>query len=591
MSADVIPLRRRDEERPVRPEWTGSVGRRRFKDRVSSGRSEAADGASGESGGESTPAVPEGSGDGSVLEKTQVMKRRRLPALPSGVGAATLAVPKRCACCFGRGVKAGGDALGAWWSEPGKRVDHAKKTLWWVVGGWVVCYLTAPFGIITLAAVGTVAAFVAGRKKPSSDQSSGGTSDAAGGGSVGSPATEPVSSPQEGDSSGVGAVSAQVRRESGAGGRVVPVGPPSTSPLVGRVDPVDVWSDPVRWGLDRFGAPVETILPGNPGLLTGGVSGSGKSVASHQMLCHVALDPHAQLWLVDGKAVELIHYKDIAHAYIDEPDLDAFAGLIDELDAEMRRRKKTIAGRSVKVTGRNWRSYDAPFILLHIDEIQLFTLQGREGQKLAQRLAMVASQCRAFGIAVSVATQRPEDSVVPPLLCNNLVLKLALRTEDASQSNTILGNGMAGRGYRSDWFTADQKGATYYRGEVGDPFALTTGYLQIPDEDEGGPDHVRDIVKVATELRREAGTLPESVEDADEGSETELLAVVEAAIMAMDAARVDRMSRVGLADAMGWGDDDALRDALTAAGVCSPHPMDGVSGRGWYRRDLDAVMK
>jgi len=513
-------------------------------------------------------------------------KKRTLPTLPSGVGGVVLAAPKACVCCVGRGIKAGGDTWGEWVREKGHRFERAKKTFWWAAGGIVVCSLFAPYGIMAVATVGLIAAVVAGRKVAASPTSPSPDASA-------SPMEEPrppAPPLSEAPASPMGATppppASTAPPPVPQSGRVA-VGPPSTSPLVGRTTAVDVWTEAVRWGIDPLGAPVETVLPGNPGLLTGGVSGSGKSVASHQMLCHVALDPHARMWLIDGKMVELVHYQGIAHEYLDEPDLEAFTELVNELDAEMQRRKRAIAGKAVKITGKNWRLYDAPFIMVHIDEAQLYTLQGKEGQRLAQRLALLASQCRALGIFVSVATQRPEDSVVPPLLCNNLVLKLALRSEDASQSNTILGNGMAGRGFRSDRFTADQKGAAYYRGEVGDPIALTTGFLRIPDEDEGGPDHVRDIVKVATELRREAGTLPD--EDGRPSRE-ERLEVVSDALEAIDAAGVDRMSRVRLAEAMGW-DGDELRTALTTAGVCSPHPMDGVSGRGWYRADLEAVMR
>lgn len=536
-----------------------------------------------------------------VPEPALITGKKRLPALPSGVGGVVVAAPKACLCCIGRGIKAGGDAWGEWVKAPGKRVERAKKTLWWVLGGGVVCALFAPFGIIALATVGLAAAAVAGRKTTPASTSVASRKEAAAAPappSVGTPASLAPhpggmdASPVEAEAPPIPPTPAPTMDTPTAApvprsGRVA-VGPPSTSPLVGRTHPVNVWTEAVRWGLDPYGAPVETVLPGNPGLLTGGVSGSGKSVASHQMLCHVALDPHAQLWLVDGKMLELVHYEGIAHRHLGGPDLEAFSEMINDLDAEIQRRTRAIAGKTVKITGRNWEQYDAPFILFHVDEIQLFTLQGKEGQKLAQRLALLASVCRALGVFISVATQRPEDSVTPPLLCNNLVLKLALRTEDASQSNTVLGNGMAGRGYRSDRFTADQKGAAYYRGEVGDPFPLTTGFLRIPDEDEGGPDHVRDIVRVATELRREAGTLP----PAEEGpSREERLEVVADALAAMEEAGVDRMSRVRLAEAMGWDDDDALRVELTAAGVCAPHSLAGVSGRGWYRKDLEAAMR
>ncbi|KOX10108.1 FtsK/SpoIIIE domain-containing protein [Nocardiopsis sp. NRRL B-16309] len=523
-------------------------------------------------------------------------RRRKLPTLPAGVGGVVLAAPKNCVCRIGRGTKKGGDTWGHWVREKGHRVERAKKTLWWAAGTLVVLAWTAPFGIIAAAVVGLTAAVVAGA--PAKTKKSAAASPVEAGGGVAPPApvdgtstveagasmpTESVEAPTP----PTDATTVPVQAPSVPRGGRVPVGPPSTSPLVGRTTAVDVWTEPVRWGIDAYGAPVETVLPGNPGLLTGGVSGSGKSVASHQMLCHVALDPHAQLWLVDGKMLELVHYEDIAHRRLGGPDLDAFGEMVDDLDAEIQRRTRAIAGKTVKITGRNWQQYDAPFILLHVDEIQLFTLQGKEGKELAQRLALLASVCRALGVFISVATQRPEDSVVPPLLCNNLVLKLGMRTEDAAQSNTVLGNGMAGRGYRSDRFTGDQKGAAYFRGEVGDPTALTTGFLRIPDEDEGGPDHVRDIVAHATELRREAETLP--VAD-NRPPRADRLEVASDALDAMEEAGVDRMSRVDLAAAMGW-DEEELRSALTRAGVCSPHPLAGVSGRGWYRKDLAALMR
>lgn len=157
--AQVIPLRpRRDaEDRPIRPEWTGRAGRRRA-DRPTVGAS------GGPAARPDTPTDhPTPDPD---LEKTQVIRRRRLPTLPSGIGAATLAVPARCACCVGRGIKAGGDRFGEWASEKGHKAERAKKTLWWVVGGVAVLYVTAPYGLLCLLTVGAIAAVVAGRRVP-----------------------------------------------------------------------------------------------------------------------------------------------------------------------------------------------------------------------------------------------------------------------------------------------------------------------------------------------------------------------------------------------------------------------------------------
>ncbi|WP_160051130.1 FtsK/SpoIIIE domain-containing protein [Nocardiopsis sp. FR26] len=546
------------------------------------------------------------------MEKTQVIRRRRLPTLPSGVGAATLAVPKACACCLGRGIKAGGDRWQAWVSEKGHQVERWKKTGGWVIGGIVVCLLTRPFGIIALAMVGAVAAAVAGSKVPPGEAgrrervSDGAPDESADRSALavpvqsGTAGADPVERPGSVPAVRSDGPAAKTRPIGPVTGPAltgpVPVGPPSTSPLVGRTDPVDVWTDPVRWGLDAYGRPLETVLPGNPGILIGGVSGSGKTVATHQMLCTVALDPNAQLWLVDGKMIELIHYQDIAHAYLGEPDVDAFAKLVAKLEAEKERRKKAIAGKAVKITAANWRTYDAPFTLFHIDEIQIYSMQSKEGEKLVDKLGLLATQCRAFGIFVSIATQRPEDRVVPPFLCTNLTLKLAMRCEDAAQSNTVLGNGMAGKGYRADGFTPDQRGAAYYRGEVGYPLPLTAGYLHIPDEGEDGPDHVRDIVRVAIQLRRAAGTLPGGLGPAEPLKEAAVRASkvsLLGAVLEVLGEGEDRVERDTLAARLGYEVED-LKARLKAAGAGAPRSMriDGdPNARGWYRRDLEEALE
>lgn len=374
-------------------------------------------------------------------------------------------------------------------------------------------------------------------------------------------------------------------RQRGAPHAVIPIGPPTTSPLVGQTRPLNLWRDPVVWGVDATGAPVASVLPGQPGLLIGGVSGSGKSVAAHNVLCAAALDPHVQLWLVDGKRVELTYYRGIAHRYLGEPDVAAFSALVQELVDEKNRRLQAIEGRAVKLTAENWRRFGMPPIILHIDEMQIYTLQGRAGQDAATQLALLASQCRAVGIFVSVATQRPTAQVVPPLLANNLTLKLALRCEDASQSNTVLGDGMAGRGYRADRFTADQHGAAYYRGEVGLPVALRTSYLHIPDEGEDGEDHVRAIIRRAAGWRRDAGTLPAR------NAPVRDTRIVRAALAALDRLGTDRATREVLARELDMS-DDALRGALRRAGVCAPRTIrcGDVTGRGWHRRDLEAAL-
>jgi len=285
-------------------------------------------------------------------------------------------------------------------------------------------------------------------------------------------------------------------------------GPPIMSPLIGRTTPVDVWREKIFMGTSVYGDPVTFTPINKAGMLTGGESGSGKSVADDQMLCAVALDPHAQLWLVDAKMVELEAYRPVAHEYLGEPDRDAYKAMVQKLTDEKDRRLRAMAQAGVtRITGDNWRRFDAPFILFHTDEIQMFIVGEKQGE-VSQPLGKLASQCRAVGIFVSLATQYPKAEVVPTFVRENMTLRLGLRCSGVTASNVILGDGMAGRGFNAGAFTDEQKGAAWLKGEKGDPLQLRTGYLEKPDEGEPGAHHVRDIIAVGTELRAAAGTLP-----------------------------------------------------------------------------------
>jgi hypothetical protein len=285
-------------------------------------------------------------------------------------------------------------------------------------------------------------------------------------------------------------------------------GPPIMSPLIGREEPFDVWSERIFLGTSTAGDPVDFTPVNKAGMLTGGESGSGKSVADDQVLCAVALDPHAQAWLVDAKMVELEAYRPIAHEYLGEPDREAFKAIVQRLTDEKDRRLREMAKAGVnRITGKNWRRFNAPFILFHVDEIQMFIVGEKRGE-VSEPLGKLASQCRAVGIFVSLATQYPKAEVVPTFVRENMTLRLGMRCSGVTASNVILGDGMAGKGFNAGLFTDEQKGAAYLKGERGDPVQLRTGYLEKPDEGEAGAHHVRDILAVAYRLRAEAGTLP-----------------------------------------------------------------------------------
>lgn len=305
-------------------------------------------------------------------------------------------------------------------------------------------------------------------------------------------------------------------------------GPPIMSPLIGRETAFDVWTERIYMGRSPRGQVVD-FSPVGKAMLTGGEPGSGKSVADDQVLCAVALDPHTRIVLADAKRVELAVYKRIATEYLTKPDPDLYLAMIEALIVEMDRRYEVMEDAGVvKITAKNWKRLGCPFTLFHTDEVQFFTtskLGGKDGP-ITVGLADMVGRGRAAGMFTSIATQRPAAEVVPTRLRDIMTTKLAMMCSTNAASDTILGQGMASKGYSGFQFDKDHKGAGWLYAEGSSPVQIRTGYLHKPDEGEAGDDDVRNIVDVAYRLRSAAGTLPYSESNPDVVLVTALLEIV-----------------------------------------------------------------
>ncbi|ETK36098.1 FtsK/SpoIIIE domain-containing protein [Microbispora sp. ATCC PTA-5024] len=278
-------------------------------------------------------------------------------------------------------------------------------------------------------------------------------------------------------------------------------GDPVPSPLVPRADPFDIWREKVHVGLDARGRAVKFSLI-ERSLLVGGEAGSGKSSADHNVLGAVALDPHARMWLIDGKGgADLLDYEQIAHRFLAEPDPKACYDVALELQEVMEDRYRGLkrAGQR-KVTAENWEDLGMPLEFLHIDEIQRFTTDDEFGKKIVKVLWDLVSRGRASGIVLSAATQRPAAEVVPTLLRDILSIRWALRCTTPQASDTILGQGWAGRGYNASTIDSTQRGAGLLLAEGAMPVWLRSCFIDDND--------VAAITRRAYRLRESAGTLP-----------------------------------------------------------------------------------
>src|SRR5690606_15781459 len=280
-------------------------------------------------------------------------------------------------------------------------------------------------------------------------------------------------------------------------------GDPIPSPLVTRAEPLDVWRERIYAGRDARGRDAAFAIP-ERSLLVGGEPGAGKSVASNNLLCAVALDPRVPMWLIDGKGgADLLDYEPIAHRFLGDPDPETALEMLTDLRDEMSDRYRKL--RSVgarKLTGDLADELGIQLLLLHIDEIQVFTTVEDDKLKKALVTAMwdIVSRGRASGIVLSAATQRPGSEVVPTRLRDIISIRWAMRCTTPDASDIVLGKGWASQGYNAARIDPTQRGAGLLLAEGAHPLWLRSAFLSDHD--------VQVITRRAYKLREAAGTLP-----------------------------------------------------------------------------------
>jgi hypothetical protein len=98
---------------------------------------------------------------------------------------------------------------------------------------------------------------------------------------------------------------------------------------------LSLWK-PIPVGVDEHANTISISLV-ERNLLLGGEPGAGKSVAQSLLIATAALDPDVELWLLDGKRVELACWRDCARAFVG-PDVDEAIDVLRQLQTEMEAR-------------------------------------------------------------------------------------------------------------------------------------------------------------------------------------------------------------------------------------------------------------
>lgn len=182
----------------------------------------------------------------------------------------------------------------------------------------------------------------------------------------------------------------------------------------------------------------------SPHLLTGGTTGSGKSVTLNSiilgMMC-LYRPEQVQFIFIDPKKVEFTIYEEKIHTKEVITDLVEAVNVLQFLVNEMEERYTKFAKEGVT----NLDEYISevgerlPRIVLVFDEFADFMTQDADMKKQVENAILrLGQKARAAGIHLIICTQNPRADIINTNIRNNLGARLALRATDATASNIIL---------------------------------------------------------------------------------------------------------------------------------------------------------
>lgn len=192
--------------------------------------------------------------------------------------------------------------------------------------------------------------------------------------------------------------------------------------------------------------PVTVNLAHIPHILLGGSTGSGKSVLLKLLLMQ-ALHKGAEIFIADFKGgvdfPEIWHYK-CWMCFNEEDLLKMLTDLVNELE---RRKGLFLAAGCANIDEFNQTGIEHlkrwVFACDEVAEVLDKSGRNKEDKELLSqiegKLATIARQGRAFGIHLILATQRPDATIIPGQIKNNMDFRVCGRA-DSVLSQIILDN-------------------------------------------------------------------------------------------------------------------------------------------------------
>jgi len=180
-----------------------------------------------------------------------------------------------------------------------------------------------------------------------------------------------------------------------------------------------------------------------PHLLVAGATSSGKTMFLNTLIISLICKftpEELKFILVDPKRVDMTVYNGLP--YLLTPVVEENKKTIDALKwtaSEMDRRFKILAeaGKWNIAEYNKEAKEKMPFIFFIVDEAADIMVS-EHGKEFEQEMIKIAQMGRAVGIHIILATSRPCDSVLPPMLRANIPARLAFSTASRVDSEIIL---------------------------------------------------------------------------------------------------------------------------------------------------------
>ena len=194
---------------------------------------------------------------------------------------------------------------------------------------------------------------------------------------------------------------------------------------------------PIFLGNSVEGEDITFDLSKNPHTIIAGATGSGKSTMLHSLIANLIPLSDVSTTLIDTKAIEFDPYKDAFDNVSVITSYDEANALFFDLMEEMNARYEKIRKEKLPTDYYATRNNGSKRKVIIIDEYADLIIN--DGDKSLRRsICNLAQKCRAAGMFIIIATQRPSVKILDGNVKANFPARISCQTASGIDSRVIL---------------------------------------------------------------------------------------------------------------------------------------------------------